>query len=450
MDTLNYVNGSKLLRNTTRSSLMTPDPYAFMSPVGGDKAKKHFSFEVSDENTPKTPLSKSSKASNFAEFCVIGVQNDMLNGIKSLENSSLQPTEVIDLFPSELDRVAIVGNLNEYCFPYGAELKFVTHNELEDLKHISYPANSARPGTSFHNSSSSYGMQFQIMQFTDVNSVVYYATCVISPEPLEQVSPVLQQNMSALQNLVAASNTIKRYLAYFVHRRKQALNEELNAEWQLNLEKSRDLYHGGSRGAGGNKSTVSSVTFTSSNDSKVVKHKSLFKALKKAIGGLRPNKGGGSVAGSNDSGKMTTTNKRDNKRRTNSEDTLSVTTSPQSIATTRKTLPPLGSLVNSPLRSVAGSPLVRQRSMSHDSPARASRDSDSDAASHDGAAQVHVDGSIVRTSTFHKRVNRSNRKVALVTQRAYCIISDKPMHALFFQVMSHILQSFPFLLRSPL
>lgn len=95
---------------------------------------------------------------------------------------------------------------------------------------------------------------------------------------------------------------------------------------------------------------------------------------------------------------------------------------------------PLGAIVASPQRqSSAGSPLSRQRSYSYDSPARPIRESDL-VTSNLGAAQVLVDGSPLKTSSFYRKLDQSNRKVALVTQRAYCIISDKPMHALFFQV----------------
>eukprot|EP01032_Pedospumella_encystans_P020059 gene20059-22797_t len=430
-DTLNYVNGSKLLRNTTRSAMMTPDPYAFISPVAADTAKKHFSFNMSAKSSSITPPSKTStQTTNFAEFCVIGVENDMLVGLKSLENSSLQPTEVIDLYPGEASRAAIVGNLNEYCFPYGAELKYMTHKDLENLKAISQVPSTAKPGTSFHNSSNAFGLQFQIMQFTDVHSVVYYATCVISPEPLEHVCPTLQANMHNLLNLIAASNTIKRYLAYFVHRKKQALNEELNAEWQHNLEKARDL--GITGRAGGTKSVVSSITFGSSTDSKSMnKPKSFFRSLKKAIGGLRS--GTGSLLG----GSTESVKGVSNLNSTGGTDTGSEKGSPhQSMFKTFRQ--GSGSTLNSPLVS----PLVRQRSLSHDSPALAragSKNSSVEAVSHVGAAQVHVDGSPAKASKLLQgKLHRSNKRVALVTQRAYCIISDKPMHALFFQILESI------------
>jgi hypothetical protein len=53
-----------------------------------------------------------------------------------------------------------------------------------------------------------------------------------------------------------------------------------------------------------------------------------------------------------------------------------------------------------------------------------------------------VDGSLVPNRSLYRKLDRSNRKVALVTQRAYCIISDKPMHALFFQVKNVFIYKF--------
>jgi hypothetical protein len=428
LGTLNYVGGNKLLRTYTRPSLTSPDPYACMSPakpVVMPATVKEDVGRIRMDSLVAAPEPKRGPP-NFAEFCIVGVQAELVSGRKALETTSLQPTEALSMFPVDAEKEAIVGNLHEYCFPFGAELKYVTRREL-DLLSV-HPAgakglNPHRRGAG----KATYGLSYQIMQFTDAVGTVYYAVCVISAQPVEVVSPELQRNMNALQNAIAASNTIKRYLAFFVHRRKQHLNDALNAKWAENMKKARV------------KSTTTNASYSTSAESSGGKsNKSLFKALKKAMGvSFKPAKGdwfgpGGGLIGtgrsvSNDKG----------------SEPSSGTSPADTVDRKRFGMGHNHSQTTSPV-------LTRQRSKSFTSPPRKdslgySQDDGDVASSLDttmslslGAAEVGVDGSPYRSRGFQRKLDQSSRKVAVLTQRAYCIISDKPLHAIFFKVFSNV------------
>lgn len=461
LGTLNYVGGNKLLRPQTRPSLASPDPYAFMSPNKLAKSRSLSADALAAASLDESFHTHNIGDENFVEFCVVGVQSDILNGLKSLENTSLQPTERLDVFP--VDREAVVGNLHEYCFPYGAELKYVTRKDLDRLS-VGLPstARHSKPRSqmnttdhrihhhSRHHPPSStgsvVGLQYQIMQFTDAEGVTYYAVCVISDEPVEQVGEALQTNMDALQNSIAASNTIKRYLAYYSHKKKQLMNTELDAQWAENIKKSRI------------KSIFSTAT-TYHTDSKGENksNKSIFKALKKAIGvSFKPSK--------TERGDKTTWLSSAVSRTHNRSTSNEKCSDDSPIITGRKYIdtPDSGSrddgVKASPGLPPIGSPqlLQRQRSHSFSSPgvaasinfSRDERDSRDDIGSSLdtsttlslalGAAEVGVDGSPCRSRALLHKLGHSNRKVAIVTQRAYCIVTEKPYHALFFQV--HLLR----------
>ena len=51
------------------------------------------------------------------------------------------------------------------------------------------------------------------------------------------------------------------------------------------------------------------------------------------------------------------------------------------------------------------------------------------------AAELLIDGSPSKSPHLMRKLDRSTRKIAVVTQRAYCIISSKPLHLIYFQVL---------------
>lgn len=399
---LTYVNGNKLLRTTSRSTLLPPDPYACLSPSKGRLIKAH-STSVIPIPSETLVVDSPPENENFQEFSIIGVQSDMLCGLKSLELTSLQPTEVSSAFPADVGRQAIVSNLNEYCFPYGAELRYVNRKELDQLNALSKSDVNAS-GTAFHNSTHSYGLKYQIMQFTDMEGTVYYATCVISSEPLERVSPQLHANMEVLQNNIAASNMIKRYFTFFLHKKKMRENDALTAKWVSNIAKSRV----------NSIMTTSAETEGSSADSKGTKKTSIFKVFKRVIGIATKGNGGAAALNSSTSGGS------------NSE--AGKGQSPVSGATRPRKLNGDGKFV-----SPVGSPLLRQRSRSLCEGGLRTSSADSDSSG--VFAEVHVDGSPSKGKISARQINQSNKKVALLTQKAYCIISSQPLHSLFFQVL---------------
>jgi hypothetical protein len=429
LGTLNYVGNKKLLRSDSRQSLSSPDPYAVMSPSKAGKHPQPLAGTL-DGAVDECPMPSGNllmrNNPNFAEFCVIGIQADMINGLKSLENSTLQPTEVLHMYPIDPSREAVVSNLHEYCFPYGAELKFATHRDLDQLK----CGSPSRMGSS----NNSHGLKYQIMQFTDAAGVVYYAVCVIGCEPIEQVNADLMRNMAVVQNSIAASDAIKRYIRAYLYRRKQAANAELNAKW---IENMREL-----RAKSMSTRSVASEGRSSKGG--------FFKAVKRTMGiSFKPMKEALRFHTSDHSHSTT-----DRLSDTNS----SLANSPAPPAFGKRlamTNQPPTSADNTPTRSPPGeSPMIkRQRSKSFASPARASllgesTKDDREALGVPNSTSTRGRRTLLRRSfgdadadfspqssrALQEHLERSSRPVAMLTERAYCIISDKPMHAIFFQV----------------
>jgi hypothetical protein len=244
------------------------------------------------------------------------------------------------------------------------------------------------------------------------------------------VGPELQRNMTTLQNSIAAANTIKRYLAHFAYKRKKVQEAALNAKWIENMRTLRTK----------SSSTRSVATTGDAKSSK--SNQSIFKALKRTMGvSFKPMKEALPIPSMNWLGltERTVSDDKGSDTASNPGSSPAVPVNTKRLAMTHK------NAVTPPLM---GSPAItRQRSRSFASPARSellsSSLDDGDAVSSFGgtssilsgsAAEVGVDGSPCRSRALLEKLEQSNRKVALVTQRAYCIISDKPLHALFFQV----------------
>jgi len=460
--TLNYVGGNKLLRTNTKQSVLSPDPYACMSPnklvrgntlglgsVSMDTPPSNFSAK---SHGPEIELDRG--PANFVEFCVVGVESALLSGEKPLEVSSLQPTEVISMFPIDPCTDAVVGNIHEYCFPFGAELRSVTRRELDQLSVTANTTHAVGGGKNSGKTShqplfgqpapssvgSIPGLHYQIMQFTDSTGVVFYAVCVVSTEPVEIVSPELQCNLEELQNSVAAANIIKRYLAYFVHRKKQFLNEQLNAKWQENIAKTRTKSMA---------SVTSYLTSTETKSGKSSSNRSIFKAFKRVIGAsFKPNKSesSGSVSWLGNGKKANSYDKGSDANGSISNESPTISVNPKRMGMGHK-----DSILHNSPGSYDSPMLVRQRSHSLTSPGseadrvRSIDELDGVASlSNTGislalsSAEVGVDGSPYQSRSLANKLDQSNKKVAVLTQRAYCIISDKPLHAIFFQILEAI------------
>jgi hypothetical protein len=359
-EVLSYINGNKLLKPSTRPSLATPckDPYATfaashslntaqLAPLlvktnsesswlqGSSLGDTPGTGTGTGTNTPassRTSLNKnvfrSTASSIFTEFCVIGVQSDMIAGLKCLENTSLQPTEICEIYHAsgrngglggrvgvgvgkgglnseddfageekedeEEDEAPLVGNLHEYCFPHGAELRYITYKEMDAMHHCGGASSSTGNSTDYFSRSGGIAagggggggaglhgcnsrqqgmLSYQIMQFTDATNTVFYATCVISTEPIVQPTDSLLANLDSLQNSMAASNTIKRFIRYYIYRKKRSMLQEMNALWERNISNAKST------------SILSGATDDGTSDtSKMQPKKSIFRVLKKAIG----------------------------------------------------------------------------------------------------------------------------------------------------------------------
>lgn len=440
-DLLNYVSGTKLLRANTRTPnfTMSPDPYACLSSPGKplQAASNPISLAAASLSEKVNTTSETTfENANFQEFCVIGVESDMLFGLKSLERSSLQPTEVSCVYPTATDRLALVSNLNDYCFPFGAELRYVTRKELDRLNALSNLDVNAN-GTAFHNSKQSYGLQYQIMQFTDTVGVVHYATCVISSEPLERVGRQLHENMDLLQKKTRASNTIKRYMFFFAYKRKVRENRELRAKWASNMRNAHISIDGSlSVGSGLSKTGKASRSF--------------FKAMRRVMGGgaaFHPphlasghesSSGSGSTA-SGSTGSISEESDNESPAQASGRPRASTVSSSYSrnnlsFHLSSPATPPSprsAGRFTGGIATLLGSPLQRQRTVQSKFKGRALF---TDFCAPTVFAEVHVDGSPSMSRTAALKLAESDRKVAVITQKAYCIISSQPMHALFFQV----------------
>mmetsp|Transcript_23528 Transcript_23528/g.39198 ORF Transcript_23528/g.39198 Transcript_23528/m.39198 type:complete len:740 (-) Transcript_23528:1954-4173(-) len=131
----------------------------------------------------------------FAEFCIIGVLNSIIEGSKALDYSTLQPTEISSVYTAasgglvslhqEVNTAAmpIIGNLHEYCFPFGAQLKYVTRKELGLLRSSNSLSNSSKTTTTTtttRSSSSSLVRRCQwICRVADISCVNSVRICVV-------------------------------------------------------------------------------------------------------------------------------------------------------------------------------------------------------------------------------------------------------------------------------
>jgi len=412
--TLSYINKDKLLNSSTRTPSKLPNTlssrsssnYTF-SGEGYASALSSSKTEVMDTMHPTTEIPI------FEEFYEIGISANILHGVEQLRVSSLQPTEITSLHPER--NVPIIHNLNEYCFPDGARLQYCSQKELSDLEN------------------SVASLRYQIMQFTDESNSTYYATCIISTEPLYSVRYELMRNLDGLMEFVAAINVIKRYIRFFIYKKKRIQERKLNAMWSININQVR-------RSSGG------SFEPTATDASKIDPSKEKFrilKAFKKAIGkSFHPNKnnkkGGGPW------------------RESHSHNLKTVVINADFSAGISKSAMRSGDPLNRSVITVEDLDLdpldYPQTSMSFDqgdcyltpkgktTTTRRTLGTEDIKTSHKHSIIDLVDAIKLRATSDDNNMHSltavgllSNR-TAVVTEKAYCILSTKPMHVLYFQV----------------
>lgn len=395
--TLSYINKDKLLNSSTRTPSKVPNTLSYRSSSnytfygeGSNSALSSIKTEAMNTIHPTT------KIPIFEEFYEIGISANILHGVEQLRVSSLQPTEITSLHPDIV--VPIIHNLNEYCFPDGARLQYCSQKELSDLEN-----NVA-------------SLRYQIMQFTDDSNSTYYATCIISTEPLYSVRYELMRNLDGLMEFVAAINVIKRYIRFFIYKKKRIQERKLNAMWSININQVR-------RSIGG------SFEPTATDASKIDPSKEKFrilKAFKKAIGkSFHPNK---------------------NNKKTvaiNADFSVGISKSAMRSDPLNRSVITVEDLDLDPLDypqtsfdqgdcylTPKGKTTTTRRTLG----------TEDIKTSHKHSIIDLVDAIKLRATSDDNNmhsltaVSLLNNRTAVLTEKAYCILSTKPMHVLYFQV----------------
>ena len=134
---------------------------------------------------------------NFFEFCSVGVDRAILSGYDLPQRSSLQPPQLLDIFPirPEIQPAAsVIPQIADYCFPFGVQLQLVPEKDAAALR-------ASPPRDAYH-----------ILQFTDAVGAQTFACCLTVTELIDAPNDVVVENLAELADLEAASDVLKRFL----------------------------------------------------------------------------------------------------------------------------------------------------------------------------------------------------------------------------------------------
>lgn len=133
---------------------------------------------------------------NFFEFCSVGVDRAILSGYDLPQRSSLQPPQLLDLFPIRDPSMpaSVIPQIADYCFPFGVQLQLVPEHDAAALR-------SSPPRDEYH-----------ILQFTDAIGAQTFACCLTVTELIDAPNAVVVENLAELRDLEEAADTLKRFL----------------------------------------------------------------------------------------------------------------------------------------------------------------------------------------------------------------------------------------------
>jgi len=222
------------------------------------------------------------------------------------------------------------------------------------------------------------------------------------------------RNLDGLMEFVAAINVIKRYIRYFIYKKKRVLERKLNAMWSVNINQVR-------RGGGSYESAVADASKTDPSKEKF----RILKAFKKAIG------------------KPFTHNK--NKKGRGSNTSKTVITADFSAEPSKSSLK--NDLFNRSMITVEDidlDPLDYQSMSFNQSDCYLTPNGKITTRRTLGTEDIKhsivdlVDAIKLRATSddnnIHSLSGLLSARTAVLTEKAYCILSTKPMHVLYFQV----------------
>lgn len=134
---------------------------------------------------------------NFLEFCAVGVDRAVLSGFEPPQRTHLQPSQLLDLFPARDPACPspIIETISDYCFPYGTVMRLVSgQEEIDRIEQA--PIRDA----------------FHVMQFMDATGNPTFASCLTVTELIDPPNEVVVENLTELKSMEHACDTIKRFL----------------------------------------------------------------------------------------------------------------------------------------------------------------------------------------------------------------------------------------------
>lgn len=78
-------------------------------------------------------------------------------------------------------------------------------------------------------------IRYHIMQFTNENNVINYATIVIVTTQIINASVAPTNNLSELNTYILACNTIKNYIFYYQYKKRYAAKKAIASAWVNNM-----------------------------------------------------------------------------------------------------------------------------------------------------------------------------------------------------------------------
>eukprot|EP01039_Chlorochromonas_danica_P002487 gene2487-2725_t len=190
--------------------------------------------------TPFTSQALHTKKENFfVQFCVVDIEPELITGRKTLNQAHFQPTRSVYQFPENTP--PIVDNLHEYCFPHGARLERVKLSQWRLAEGGVQERVQANPMRSKRGSNNDrFGSRYQLLQFTDATNRVYHACCLITTSRLTSPTPILLKQLEEIEKAIIAANTIKHKLKTYVQRKRAWTTTSIAMKWEQNIVRSRE------------------------------------------------------------------------------------------------------------------------------------------------------------------------------------------------------------------
>lgn len=186
------------------------DPLRFTSSIGFNRKLSCLAETLPMNSLQDLNCTASTENLLFTQFCTVSVNKEILSGNRPLDRSSYQPVQLCDTFP--LPATAAASFCPQFSFPFGAKMSLVRRKQAKYLLDSSYD-------------------KMHIMQFTDENASVLYACFLIVNDIVDDPSDSrLRERMTELSTLVSAANIIKSYIRFYLYRRRKTF-----------LEKSKEL-----------------------------------------------------------------------------------------------------------------------------------------------------------------------------------------------------------------